>query len=391
MEWLPPRLTDRALLATLAAILTPNPSPAALAQLRQRLYGAEFNWPALVPFAAGQDLLPPLIWALQTQHLLLPVPKGLDPARRAGFITTRLQDAYDTYQGHRRDLRGQLRACIGALNAAGITPLALKGGRYLLDAGSGWSSARPMRDVDLLIQPEQAPAAIAALTGIGFVADAPTGLQSHHLPELRLAGHIGAVELHTEALAPAGRRFMSTDFVFQQAVPLTTEAGTALVLPPAWQALHAMLHHQASDDGYNQRILALKPLWEFICLTGSVSDADWQALAAHMAAENGLDLLTSWCLQAEAVFNEPVPPGLAISAAARAQAANCLTEAAQPESLRRVRFLWRQLQRGFSAEMLAIRYRVPASAVGLTLRLRHLWFLLRRYRGHMRLRLLGQR
>ncbi|MDE8349631.1 MAG: nucleotidyltransferase family protein [Acidocella sp.] len=390
MEWLPPRLTDRALLATLATILVPEPSTTALAQLRQRLYGAEFNWSALVPFAAGQDLLPPLIWALQSRHLLLPIPKGLNPTRRASFITTRLQDANTIYQGHRQDLRGQLQACLSALNAAGITPLALKGARYLLDTGSGWSTARPMRDIDLLIHPAQAQAAVAALTGIGFMADAPTGLQSHHLPELRLAGHIGAVELHTEALSPAGRRFMSTCFIWQQAVPLTVAAGTALVLPPAWQALHAMLHHQASDDGYNQRILALKPLWEFICLTRSLSAHEWQALADHMAAENGLDLLTSWCLQAEAVLNVPVPPGLAISTAARAQAASCLTEAAQPEPLRRVRFLTRQLLRGFSAEMLAMRYRVPANTVGITLRLRHLWFLLRRYRGHLRLRLLGQ-
>ncbi|MDE8342335.1 MAG: nucleotidyltransferase family protein [Acidocella sp.] len=390
MEWLPPKIADRALLATLSAILQPDSSASTNTQLREILYRSQFNWAALVPFAAGQDLLAPLVWSLKTKHLLLPIPRGLAPIRRASFITTRLEEAFATHQAHREDLRSQLLACITALNQVGITPLALKGARYLLDPGNSWCTARSMRDIDLLIHPEQAQTAIEALTGIGYVADDPSGLQSHHLPELRLAGRLGTVELHTDALAPAGRRFMPTEFIWRHAVPLTIQAGTTMVLPPAWQALHAMLHHQASDDGYNQRILALKPLWEFICLTRSLGEADWQTIAAQMAPENGMELLTSWCAQAELIYGQPIPANLIISTAARSQARLCVAEAAQPEPIRRVRFLFRQVRRGFSSEILSLRYNVPASAVGVSLRLRHLRFLLRRYRGLWRLRLLGQ-
>ena len=390
MEWLPPKIVDRALLVTLVGILQPEPSASTIARLRENLYRPQFNWAVLVPFAAGQDLLAPLVWTLKSKHLMLPTPKGLAPDRRASFITTRLDDAFATHQAHHQDLRLQLQACITALNQAGIIPLALKGAQYLLDSGNGWCTARSMRDIDLLIRPQQAQTAMDALRGVGYVADEPSGLQSQHLPELRLAGRLGTVELHTEALAPAGRRFMPTNFIWQHAISQTTAAGTAMVLPPAWQALHAMLHHQASDDGYNQRILALKPLWEFICLTRSLSTPDWEMLSEQMAPEHGQDLLTSWCVQAELVYGQPLPAGLAISAAARLQARRCLSEAGQPEPLRRIRFLYRQLRRGFSGEILSMRYNVPASTVGVSLRLRHLRFLFRRYRGLLRLRLLGQ-
>jgi len=163
-------------------------------------------------------------------------------------------------------------------------------------------------------------------------------------------------------------------------------AGSAFILPPVWQALHAMLHHQASDDGYDQHVLALKPLWEFACLAGSYSVADWASLAAHPGIG---DLLGSWCVQAEQVFRLNYPADLPISAGARAQSRACLVEASEPDRRRRARFLTRQLRRGFSREVLALRYGVRPDAVGILLRTRHAWFLLRRYRFRLGARLFG--
>jgi hypothetical protein len=389
METLPARITNPALLDLAGAILAAHPTPESTAALRPRLYAPDLSWADLIAFAAAQDILPPLIWALQTRFLLLPAPKTLNPEQRAAFITTRLNDAYAAHEARQADLRDQLHACLAALNEAGITPILLKGCRYLPEPGSHWGSARPMRDIDLLIKPDHAAAAVNALTGIGYVADAATGLQHQHLPELRLAGHHGLVELHTDALAPAGAKFLATVLVWEKAEPINLAGNAALALPPAWQALHAMLHHQASDDGYNQHILALKPLWEFACLTSTLEAPAWEQLCQQMALHEGAALLASWCLQARQVFGLRQPLGVPVSTAALAQAAACFDEAAQPQLLRRARFIWRQLRRGFSSEMLSLRYGKPPGEVGLALRARHLWFLLRRYRGHLGARLLG--
>jgi hypothetical protein len=385
METLPARITNPALLDLAGAILGAGPTTA----LRQRLYAPKFRWADLIAFAAAQDILPPLIWALQTRFLLPPAPKTLNPAQRAAFITTRLNDAYAQHQSRQNDLRAQLHACLAALNDAGITPVLLKGCRYLPEPENHFGSARPMRDIDLLIKPDHAAAAVRALTGIGYVADEATGLQHQHLPELRLAGHHGLVELHSGALAPAGAKFLPAALVWQKAEPITVAGNAALALPPAWQALHAMLHHQASDDGYSQRTLALKPLWEFSCLAGTLDAADWGGLATQMAQHDGADLLASWCLQATQIFGLKQPSAVPVSPAALAQAAACFAESAQSGPRRRIRFILRQLRRGFSGEMLSLRYGKPPGEVGLALRARHLWFLLRRYRGHLGTRLLG--
>lgn len=389
METLPPRIEDENLLALAGEILSASPPPGGNIGLRQRLYSHATSWAGLTGFAASQQILPPLIWALRHRGLLMPTPKALPPEQRGNFINTRLDDAYAAHVARRDDLRDQLYNCLAALNRAGISPVILKGGRYLLDADDQWGAARPMRDIDLLIRPDDARAAMAALQGIGYAADAATGLQHQHLPELRLAGRHGVVELHTDALAPAGARFMPTELVWQQAVPVTMGNATALALPDSWQALHALLHHQASDDGYSQRSLALKPLWEFSCLTRSLSTGQWQALIGVMQPLNGPDMLASWCLQAAHIYHLPQPETLAVSATARAQVAGCWREAGQPELSRRKRFILRQLQRGFSTEMLAQRYDRPLADVGLILRARHAWFLLRRYRGQLGARLRG--
>lgn len=391
METLPPRIDDANLLALTGDILCAAPTPDANLALRQRLYTGAMPWVALTSFAATQQILPPLIWALRSRGLLMPTPRALQPEQRRNFINTRLDDAYEAHNARRDDLRDQLYNCVAALNRAGISPVILKGARYLLAADDQWGAARPMRDIDLLIRPASAAAALAALRGIGYVADAATGLQHQHLPELRLAGRHGVVELHTDALAPAGARFMPTDLVWQQAVAVAVgdAPAHALMLPDSWQALHALLHHQASDDGYHQHSLALKPLWEFTCLTHSLDQAAWQALIGVMQRLNGLDLLASWCLQAERIYHLPPPALLPVSAAARAQVARCFDEAGQPDLSRRRRFILRQLQRGFSAEMLAARYAQAPDDIGLRLRAKHAWFLLRRYRGQLGARLLG--
>ncbi len=75
----------------------------------------------------------------------------------------------------------------------GVTAAALKGGAFL------WSGAidpavRPMRDLDLLVRPEDAGLASALLTGMGFAEDPQSRPSDKHLPALT-DGKV-VVELH---------------------------------------------------------------------------------------------------------------------------------------------------------------------------------------------------
>jgi hypothetical protein len=387
MEWQALRITDFEQLKLAGEILRLDDNAAAL---RPVLYRLGFSWPALIEFANGQDILPPLIWSLRTKNLLPPVPKFLPPAKRAGFLTARLDEAFASHMTRRHGLQAQLHEALAALSAAGITPLLLKGAKYLLKGGVAWEVARPMRDIDLLIRPADAPTALSALIAIGYIPDAPSGLQSHHLPELRRDGQHGVIELHTEALAPAGRRYFATDLVWAVSVPANVPEGLARILPAPWQALHAMLHHQACDDGDRLRNLALRPLWEFACLMQDIGDTGWAQIIEQLNATGGIDLLASWGVQAESIYGLKLPASLPVSNAARRRAEQTIADAQALDALRRSRFLLRQLGRGFSREVMSQRYDVPEGEVGMLLRAKHLRFLLQRYRGQFGVRLLGR-
>jgi hypothetical protein len=377
MELLPPRIPDLALLHLMGDIL--SPAAADTPALRQKLYTRPAIWPALTDFAAAQGLLPPFIWSLQTRALLPPTPASLTPEQRETFLTTRLAAIFAEHTARTENLAAQLAAITHAFNQAGVPFVTLKGALYLLSLPGSWGTARPMRDIDLLIHPEHATAAVHALNLLGYTADATLDVENHHLPEMRRPNAHGVIELHTEALAPAGRAILPTATVWQVAEPHISPSGDLLLrLPAPWQALHAMLHHQASDDGYAQRTLALKHLWEFAHLC---------ATATPPELPRSQDMLSSWLLQAHQIYALPLPDNFTPSPAAQAQVAACLREAQQPEPSRRARFLARQLRRGFSREMLSYRYRTQQ--VGLALRARHLLFLLKRYRRTLWRRLFG--
>jgi hypothetical protein len=390
VEILPPTVSEPHLLALVGRILAAQGSSESTAALRRQLWAPAFSWQALTAVADAQGVLIPLIHALRRQVLLPPVPRGLDAARRAEFVTESLERAWRDHAARREDMSAQLSAILAALNGAGIVPLLLKGARFLLGPDDTWRQARTMRDIDILVPRPAAAQAMQLLSCLGYRARGQEEVTDQHLPELVFEGRAGAVEVHIEALGFRGRRILPTERLTALASPASFRGRQCLVLPPEWQLLVGLLHHQASDDGHRQETLALKGLWEFAMLGDELADAGWRAIGAHMAEAGAADMLGSWLMQAQTLFGLRPPAGVAISRSARAHAQSTLQRAALPYWRRRMGFVARQLRNGFSAEAIAVRYGLRSGEVGIAHRVRHGGFLMRRYRSRALQRLLGR-
>jgi Uncharacterised nucleotidyltransferase len=152
-----------------------------------------------------------------------------------------------------------------ALIADAVPAAILKGGAFV------WSNAmdpalRPMRDIDLLIMPEDAEAATRALRSIGFEGGAHAPPSGKHLPAM-MCGKV-AVELHLHifdtydhAAATSERQFVER--AWQRAVPAEVQGLQALC--PTDTLLHLILH-AVCDHQFNNGPLLL---------------ADMLALVAH--------------------------------------------------------------------------------------------------------------
>ena len=390
LDLLPPRVSNPRLFALFADILAVRVAEGN-AELRLRLIESKLPWEALAHVADGHGVLSPFVWALMRRSLLLPVPAGTARDGTAQHPTTQLTAIYQQHLSRRQCQCNQLVSILGALNRESIEPLLLKGARYVLAPAGVWSEARDMRDIDLLVRPGDAERTIAALAAQGYTPDPRPIPMDQHLPEMWHDGHPSAVEVHTEALSFSARKILTTEEIWRYATRLSTDHSAFYVLPAEWHLLHGLLNHQISDRCYDQRMLAVKSLWEFAKLADEVSDQGWKSIVDRMTASRHADVLGSCLVQAMRLFGITCPQGIEISPAARAHAEATFENAAAPDWLRHCRRLSDQLRFGFARETLAVRYRLDENKVSIWTMGRHLRFLTRHYRGRMLYRLFGQR
>jgi hypothetical protein len=386
----PAQIRDGALLELLGDILRPETDRTGTGLLRLRLMRQGSSWQALVDLARGQGVLLPLIFALNARGLLPPLPRSI--AYSGHHVTARLGALYEQHLAWRRAQTGQLEKVLGVLARAGVGALALKGARYLVEPSASWCEARPMADFDLLVPPDGAEPAFAALTAEGYRPMAGSRFIpgfSHHLPALEHPHEPAAVELHVRSLSPAGERIMSTEHVWARSVAARDRS--CLVLPVRWHALHGLLHHQIQDRGHAQRALNIRALWEWAMLASTFTVGDWDAVEAHMHAARASDVLDSWLVQAQRIFKLDIPRRRAVSSAARTHADATYRSAGRPYWQRRIRYIAEQLRVSFAPETLALKYRTRPSRPLPLLAFTNLLDLLRVHRGKVLQRLTGHR
>lgn len=194
------------------------------------------NWRRLLQLATDENALIALRHCLREAH-------GHVPADVERLVAVLALDR----EFRMRLLESRLAESLAALNAAGIDVLLLKGGA-LASTVYGSFAARAMRDIDILVRPEQAEQARAIMLRHRWAADPElpgdgSYREHHHLPPLRDLGPSGLrLEIHRSAL-PTGHPFRFTDEeLWQAARPVRVGESAALVMHPTHHALHIAIH-----------------------------------------------------------------------------------------------------------------------------------------------------
>jgi hypothetical protein len=191
-----------ALRRLLIGLIGPDPLPAPDCLTAQ-------GWAELDRIAAMHRLQPLLL----ARH-------GTDPALPAP-IAASWRAAHRVSAMTALSLRAELLRCHGLLEAAGLTPIALKGA-WLAPHAYPDPAQRPMRDLDLLVPGEQVLNAFEMLLKAGYEQLEPAELSleaivrlDKHMPALLSPGGV-VVELHHRLWEPHGR--------LSHASPCTDEA-----------------------------------------------------------------------------------------------------------------------------------------------------------------------
>lgn len=230
-----------------------------------------FDWDDVVRLAAAQRVAP-LLYATLRDQAWLPPP-----------VWRELRSAYELTAMRNARLLYELRKALAALEGAGIAALVLKGAA-LAEMVYDNVALRPMADVDLLLQRADVPAALRVLAASGYeirTAEPRAGATLAYESQVALVkpGPIDAhLELHWSLLdSPHHQALLSTDWLWQTAVPARIDGHPAFMLGP--EALlvhlcaHLMLHHRGEGVLWRHDVAET-----LVCYAGQI---DWEQVLAR--------------------------------------------------------------------------------------------------------------
>ena len=233
--------------------------------------------------------------------------------RKEAFVPPRLRHrlrlAYLQTGQRNLVLLRELQTAVGALDAAGVPSIVLKGGALLPTVYRN-IALRPMADIDLLIRREHLDEALAVLGGAGFASDRPElrrGAAAAYENQVILfkAGPMPVpLEIHWSLFdSPYYQQHLELDWCWQSARPLPLGATTARMLDPTAQLLHLcghlVLHHRGTDLLWEHDITEL--------VTVSGPQIDWPALIERAVTSQLVMAVTSILLRVAAKDAAPVP------------------------------------------------------------------------------------
>lgn len=240
------------------------------------------EWEGLLDLCRMHRVEPLLHWRLRdTDH-------G-DPAPAS--VRRRLTAAFRTSAVRSLTVRAELVRVGGALDAESIPYLALKGAALAFDTYPH-PALRPMRDLDVLVPPDQALGAFRVCLDAGYgrtCARDPAAVlvESHHLPVLLSPGGRVRLELHRtladpEATGGARRAPLGEDPGFWGRAKARDVASTSISFPSDTDTLLHLLVHAVYVHRFDNGPLSVTDLL-FLLRTGEV---DWD-LFWHLADTGG--------------------------------------------------------------------------------------------------------
>ena len=315
------------------------------AELAVRLARPDMPWDGLLEVANRAFLTPALCLALGDERLSAAVPDS---------VATYLAELSRLNRVRNRRLTAQLAEIVTAFNDRCIVPVLLKGAGVIFTWNDAYAASRMVTDLDILVPPAQAQAALAALAELGYHKISDRAPPPHTLGDFARAQDVGAVDLHIALLTEP--QLLPVDEILARAVVHVADGHHVRLLAPTDRVLHLLLHDLVQDQGLHDGRLNVRHLHEFALLAAGAAPIDWAAIRAHLAKHRLHTALDLWLLAAGAFFATRIPLQAAPSLGARLQFWRALGQLRHPR-LVRLNEVFGNLHRSLSWYRLANRER----------------------------------
>jgi hypothetical protein len=285
-------------------IISPYPPDEGLNDMLRQFEHDHSGWISVID-TANDYLVSPALWGgLKANGLLNRIHR-----------TTRdyLKELFALNANRNIHLKRQLLEAIKILNAAGITPLLLKGAGQLLNPIHVFTGSRLMSDLDILIDHKNLSMALDAFTVNGYnEADVTYDFKKlHHWAPLLKSGHYGAVELHREALNKRVAHILPTADIVKSAVTKRTEWIRYKLPNPTHSVVISLLHSNEFSNVSDLRQYNLRTLHDLTALNLRYPDEiDWPYIKTVLSYHGLKRFFESYMVAAKKLFGMPYPQGI---------------------------------------------------------------------------------
>ncbi len=207
-------------------------------------------------------------------------------------------------------LSAQLAEAIEALNREQITPVVMKGSAVLVSSHHRKTAARIISDLDFMVPPEQAKAALSCLAklGYGIHYEAPDG-EPKWYADLQRPGDVGMIDLHQKP--PRSRLLLRHVWRCHAKLPAAVlERRFGLHPFPTYHALMLVIHDQFQDADYWVGKIDLRHLLDLKDLANAQDGVDWKRLALLAPGDLARNAVETQLIALSALLGVDVPAEL---------------------------------------------------------------------------------
>lgn len=229
------------------------------------LESSDGDWERVLDLARSECLAALIYSGLRESHSH--VPAEAMSRLKASYLAAVL--------GHQAWLEPGLEAITGALRAANIEPIVLKGAA-LAYTSYPHPAQRSMADIDLLVPSADVIRAVPPLIQIGFRIDPSCAHASHHLPALCSPDGQVRVELHHHVILSPNPYAIDEDEMRSRAARIAAGDSEVTVLSPA-DALQLVCVHLSYSHRYGW--LPLRAFVDILAIASNdMRSPDWHLL-----------------------------------------------------------------------------------------------------------------
>lgn len=215
-----------------------------------------------------------------------------------------------------RTVLAQAQQLAAAMNQVGIQPVALKGLANILAGIYPDQGARYLADLDLLVSPEDFPAAVAVLHNLSYSPSAAHRIEfviGHSYPALTRPDSL-EVDLHRTVGLGTCASFLPVTEVVRDSVPHNLDGASIRIPSPEHLVTHHIMHSQMHDS-YRERINpSLRTLYDFFLLERHFhASLDWHAIEHRFRQKSQYATFALFLIEVENSFGLKPPIPLRLS------------------------------------------------------------------------------